>query len=888
MNFLAQLLRRKHMQDDISEEIRLHLLQRTEELAAAGMPREEAEATARREFGDVTQIEEHGREIWTWPRVEELLFDIRYGLRMLRRNPGLTAIILLTLTLGIGATTAIFSVVNAVLLRPFPYFHPERLVALSERNASFHVMNIALPNLRDWQARNNAFESIEGFRSVDVTLTGRGEPQRLQARQVSAGFFPMLGIEAILGRPLTVADDKPDARPVVLLSDSFWMREFGRDPAVLHKQLVLDGQPYTVVGVVPSSRCHASWRQMDVFTPLGLVENIIGGPAHRDVHQGVWAYGRLKPGVKLQQAQSEMSVIADQLARKYPVDQGQGVTVQPLMEHTLQHFRRPLYLLLLAVGLVLLIACANVANLLLSLGIVRRREIAVRSTLGAGPLRLARQHLCESILLAFMSGALGVLVAYIGTAALAGLARDMLPRIEDVSIDHSVLLFVFVTSLVTGIAFGVFPALMALQVDPNEVLKDTSHGSRQGLTRVGARAFLAAGQLALSLVLLVATGLSLKSFYNLVRSDLGFQPDNVLTATLRLAGTKYATNEQRTRFITRLMQKLATLPDVKTAGAIQPLLGGSVTDFRAEGHPAPHPGNEPYLELATVTPGALPALSVKLLRGRYLNANDNHDAPLVAIIDERFADQAWPGENPLGKWLNLDLGTSHKFDAGWKVVGVVRHLELLAGMAPPLPQAFVSKQQVCTSMAVDLGVWCNPPDGESLVISVNGNPSSLEPLLRDGLYSLDPDLAVYDVRPLTEITESAFAPQKLLVVLLSILAGIALLMAAAGTYGAMFYMVAGRTAEIGVRRALGAKRTQVLILVLNLGLSIALSGLAVGVLASLILGRLLRPTLLGVTPTDPVIFVSVAGLLLIVALSASYIPARKALKLGPLEAVRHE
>lgn len=888
MNFLAQLLRRKQMQDDISEEIRLHLAQKCEELVEAGMPREAAEATARREFGDVTQIEEYGREIWTWPRVEELLFDIRYGLRMLRRNPGLTAVMLLTLTLGIGATTAIFSVVNAVLLRPFPYFHPERLVALSERNASFHVMNIALPNLRDWQARNNVFESIEAFRSVDVTLTGRGDPQRLQTRQVSAGFFPMLAITPILGRPFTAADDKPDARPVVLLSDSFWLREFGRDPAVLHKQLVLDGQPYTVVGVVPSSRCHASWRQMDVFTPLGLVENAIGGPAHRDVHQGVWAYGRLKPGVRLQQAQAEMSVIADQLARKYLVDQGQGVTVQPLMEHTLKQVRRPLYLLLLAVGLVLLIACANVANLLLSLGIVRRREIAVRSTLGAGALRLARQHLCESILLALISGVLGVLVAYVGTAALAGLARDALPRIEDVSIDHSVLLFVFVTSLLTGIAFGVFPALMALRVNPNEVLKDTSYGARQGLTRVGARAFLAAGQLALSLVLLVATGLSLKSFYNLIRADLGFQPHDVLTATLRLAGPKYASNEQRTRFITRLMQKLAMLPDVKAVGAIQPLLGGSVTDFRIAGHPAPLPGNEPYLELATVTPGTLPALSAKLLRGRYFDANDNHDTPLAVIIDEKFADQAWPGENPLGKRLNLDLGTSPEFVAGGNVVGVVRHLELLAGMVPPLPEAFVSKQQVCMSRAVDVGVWCNPPDGESLVISVNGNPSSLEPLLRDGLYSLDPDLAIYDVRPLTEITNSSFAPQQLLVILLSILAGIALLIAGAGTYGAMFYMVAGRTAEIGVRRALGANRTHVLRLVLNLGLSIVLSGLAVGVIASLILGRVLRPALFGVTPTDPLILGSVAGLLLVVALSASYIPARKAMKLDPLAAVRHE
>ena len=883
----SRFLNRDQWDEERARELEAYLEIETDENISRGMPPEEARYAAKRKLGNTALVREEIYRMNSVRFIETLLDDLRFAFRMLRRNPGLTAIILLTLTLAIGASTAIFSVINAVLLRPLPYSHPERLVALSERNASFSVMNITLPNLRDWQAQNKVFEDIQAFRSVDVTLTGRGDPQRLQTRQVSAGFFPMLGIEPILGRPFTAVDDKPDARPVVLLSDSYWTREFGRDPAVLHKQLVFDGQPYTVVGVVPTSRCHMSWRQMDAFTPLGLVENLIGGPAHRDLHQGVWAYARLKPGVTQQQAQAEMSAIADQLARQYPVNQGQGVTVQPLMTHALKLFRRLLLLLMLAVGFVLLIACANVATLLLSLGIVRRREIAVRSTLGVGAIRLARQHLCESVLLALISGVLGVLVAYIGTAALAGLARDALPRMEEVSIDHSVLLFAFVVSLVTGIAFGVFPTLMALRVDPNELFKDTIHGSRPGLTRVGARAFLAAGQLALSLVLLVATGLSLKSFYNLVRADLGFQPEHVLTATLRLAGSKYATNEQRTRFTTKLLQKLATLPDVNAAGAMQPLLGGSLTDFRIEGHPAPPPGHEPYLELATVTPGAFPALSAELLRGRYLNANDNHNAPLAVIVDDKFADRAWPGENPLGKRINLDLGASPEFDAGWKVVGVVRHLERLTGMTPPLPEAFVPQQQLCTSTAADSAI-CNPPDGENLAISVKGNPSSLEPLLRDGLYSLDPDLALYDVRPLTEITNSSFAPQELLVVLLSILAGIALLIAGAGTYGVMFYMVAGRIAEIGVRRALGAKRRHVLRLFFGLGLSIVLSGLAIGLIASLILGRVLRPTLFGVKPTDPLIFVSVAGLLLIVALLASYIPARKAMKLDPLAAVRHE
>lgn len=876
--------RRDRRKQELDEEIQAHLRMAAEDRVDRGEDPADARQEVLREFGNVGLVEDVTRDVWGWKWLDDLGQDLHFALRTQRRNPGLTAIILLTLTLGIGATTAIFSVVYAVLLRPFPYRNPDRVVSLSERNHSFHVMVISLPNLRDWQARNHVFESIEPFRNIDVTLTGSGDPQRLKSSQISAGFFPMLGIDPILGHSLTAVDDRPDARRVAMLSDSFWTRQFGRDSSVLHKQLVLDGQTYSIVGVIPSSRCHGGWRQIDVFTPFGLMENELGGPAHRGLYRGVWAYGRLKPGVTLEQAQADLGQIADQLARQYPVNQGQTVTVQRLMEHTLQHVRRPLFLLLLAVSFVLLIACANVANLLLSLGIVRRREIAVRSALGVGAFRLARQHLCESILLALMGGVFGVLVAYLGMSAFGKLAQDTLPRLDEVKIDSTVLLFTFLVSLLTGIAFGMLPALVALRVEPNEVLKDTSHGSRQGLTRVGARAFLAAGQLALSLVLLIATGLSLKSFYNLIRSDLGFDSKHVLTASLTLTGPKYTNNEQRTEFTSRLVQKLAALPNVKAAGAMQPLLGGSLTDYHAEGHPAPIPGKEPYLELLTVTPGALPALSVKLLRGRFFNADDNGSAPLVVIIDERFADRAWPGQNPIGKQLGLDLSNTPQLKTA-KVVGVIRHMELLTGMDPPLPQAFIPQLQLCSSQNGVMGNWCN---SESLVLSTNGNLSSLEPWVRDALYSLDPDLALYDVQPLSEITDSSFAPSQLLVVLLCILASIALLIAAAGTYGVIYYMVAVRTAEIGIRRALGAKPGQVLHLVLNLGVSIILCGLAVGVVASLILGRVLRPTLFGVTPTDPLIFGSVAGLLLIVSLSASFIPARKAMKLDPLEAVRHE
>jgi putative ABC transport system permease protein len=882
------MLRRKRSSGDFTAEIEAHLQLEIEELKQRGLSDEEAQDVAIRTFGNVTLAQERFYEADRWLWWDSLRQDIRFAVRMLRRNSGLTTLILLTLALGIGANTAIFSVVRGVLLRSFRYSNPKRLVVLSEHSPGLPLMYISLPNLRDWQAQNTVFESIEGFRSADMTLTGYGDPQALQTRQVSSNFFHMLGIEPILGRAFSKADDRANATRVVLLSDKFWANEFGSDPSVLHRQLILDGQPYLVVGVVPSSRCHTTWRRMDLFTPLGLMEDAIGRPAHRDLHQGLWAYARLKPGVTLQQARADMDKIALRLSQQYPSDQGQGTNVDPLMDNLVKDARAPLVLLMVAVTFVLTIACANVANLLLSRGIVRRREIAVRRVLGVSGLRLARQQLCESLLLALMGGVLGILLAYVGTAALTRLAQSTLPRMEEVSLDGSVLLFALLVSLLTGISFGVFPALMALRVDPNEVLKDTTYGSRHGLTRLGPRGFLVAGELALSLVLLVATGLSIKSLYNLAQVNLGFQPSNVLTASIRLADTKYPGDAARAEFIKKFMKSLASLQSVNVAGAIDPLNGGAQTDYHVEGRAVPVPGNEPYLELATATPGALATLGVRLVKGRYFNDSDNTDA-LAVIVDDKLAEEAWPGQDVLGKRLELDLGNTSAFKkARWTVVGVVHHLELYAGVVPTLPEAFVPMMQLCASHGSGAGSWCNPRGGIGLVFSSAERRSSLVPAIRDALYTLDPNLALSEVRSLTEITESYTASQQLLTTLLSILAGIALILAGVGTYGVMSYMVAGRTAEIGVRRALGAKQTHILRLVFNQGICISLAGLVLGILASFVLGRIIHPKLFGLAAADPLILGCVSGLLLTVALMASYVPAWKAMQLDPIEAVRHE
>jgi putative ABC transport system permease protein len=870
-----RFFRRNQWDEERARELAAHLEIETDDNIARGMSLEEAQYAAQRKLGNAALIREEIYRMNSVRFLDAFGYDLRFALRMLRKNPGFTAVAVLTIALGIGANTAIFSVVNAVLLRPFPYPHPDRLVALSERAPGLPLMYIAMANLDDWRARNTVFENVEGFRAVNVTLTEHGDPQQLAVRQVTAGFFPMLGIRPILGRPFTSEDDKPDAKPVVLLSDSLWSHEFGSDPGILHKQLMLDGVSYTVIGVIPSSRCHMTWRQANAFTPLGRMKNVIGGPEHRDTHDGIWAYARMKPNVTVDHAREDMGAVARELEKQYPkTNLGQSVNVAPLLQQQVRNARQPLTLLMSAVGLVLLIACANVANLLMSLAVVRRREIAVRRALGAGGARLARQHLCESILLALLGGAVGLVFAYGATAALAHLASSSLPRIEEVSIDRFVLLFTFGLSLVTGIVFGVFPALLALRVEPDDVLKDASHGSCGNSARIGVRGFLAAGQLALSLVLLVATGLTIKSLYHLLQADLGFQPNGVLTASVSLPASRYTDNTQRGLLVEELVGKVGALPGVRAAGFAQ--LGGSQTDVRIEGRPQPPVGSEPYLEFSRITPGTLDALGMKLERGRDFKVSDDAKSPPVCIIDDRFAEQQWPGENALGKRLNFDLpstaGVQHSW---WTVVGIVAHAQIYGPGKPSLAEAFVPFQQL-------------PRSKGSLVIRSDQDQGLLEPMLREVLYSLDPDLPLYDVAPLAECIDAYVAPQRLSTILLSILAGIALLLAAVGTYGVMAYMVTGRTPEIGVRRALGAKPVDVLWLVLNQGICISFGGLIAGMVASLTLGRMVSPMLFGLKASDPMIFAGVGGLLMVVALVACYVPAQRAMRLDPIKAVRHE
>jgi putative ABC transport system permease protein len=713
------------------------------------------------------------------------------------------------------------------------------------------------------------------YRAENVNLTGQGEPQRLSVREVTAGLFPTLGVEPILGRELTPDDDKPGAEPVILLSDSLWTRNFARDPSVLGRRLNLDGELFTVIGVLPSSRFHPSWRTYDAFTSLGRLENVIGGPKRRDEHPGIYAYGRMKPGITVEQARADMISVAAQLGKQYKSNAGNSVVVRPLLDAVVEDVRPSLLVLMGAVGFVLLIACAKVANLMTSRAAERRREVALRCALGAGGARLARQFLCESVLLALIGGALGLVVAYFTTTTLAQMAAAAVPRIQDVAIDRRVLAFTFAVSVLTGVVFGMFPALTAYRSDPNEVLKNSS-ATGGGLAHMKFRNVLAAAEIAISLVLLVGAGLTLKSLYHVVQADAGFDTSGVLAGSFSLPDNQYKSDEQKRLFVQQLVEKASALPGVTAAGFKNPLLGGMQTGFMVEGRPKPEPGKEPSADFARVTPGAMEAMGIRLLRGRYFDASDNEQSMKVLIIDEHMAEQNWPGQDPIGKRMVVALGPEPHGEIPWMtVVGVVRQVKNYGVDQPTRVEAYVPNAQF-------------PGSGGNLVLRSPQDPEHLVSALRRTVHSLDPNMPLFNVRTLREVSEENVAPRKLSVILLSLFSAIALTLAVLGIYGVMTYVVVGRTREIGLRIALGAKPGDVLGLVLGQGARVALCGVVAGVVASLALTHLMRSLLFEVSATDPVTFAAVAVLLSGTALLACYIPARSAMGLDPVYTLRYE
>jgi predicted permease len=808
--------------------------------------------------------------------MQMLLQDLRYAARMLRKNLGFTAVAVLTLALGIGANTAIFSVVNTVLLRPLPYPHPNRLVLLGETSQEVPDMSISMADFNDWRAMNTVFESTVAYQADSVTLTGQGQPEELQVRRVTPGLFSTLGVKPILGRPLGPEDDKVGAAPVVMLSDTLWSTKYARDPNVIGKQLTLDGEAFTVIGVLPSSHFHESWHPFDVFTSLWRLEDQFGGEDRRDSHPGIYAYALLKPGVTVEQARSQLVSIANRLAKQYPkTNLGTSASVTPLLGAIVDDVRPSLLVLMGAVGFVLLIGCANVANLLVARATERQREVAIRKALGAGRWRLARQLLTESVLLAFLGGVSGLGVAWWATQGLVNAASGAVPRIGDVSVDGWVLAFTFALSLLTGVFFGIFPVLHASHADVNDALKENTPGSGTGTARRRLRDTLVVGELAISLVLLVGAGLTLESLFHVLRADPGFKPRGVLTARFSLPDVKYKTDDQRRQFVSRLTEKLAAIPGVQAAGFKNPLLGGWQSSFAIEGRPLPKPGEMPSAEFSRVSPGALPAMGAELMRGRYFTQDDNEKGPMSCIVDDKFAAQYWPGEDPIGKHVLMDAPTPGQTPPPTTVVGVIREIKNYGVDQPVLAEMFVPFAQ-------------RPGSGGNLVIRSTVDAGGLADAMRSVMQSLDPDLPIFSVRTLESFVAENIAPRRLSVLLLSLFAGLALLLAAVGIYGVISYSVTQRLHEIGIRMALGASPRDVVRLIVGQGARLVVAGVAVGVVCAFGLSRLLSSLLFGVNAGDPPTFAGVVVLLAAVALAAGYIPARRASRTSPLEALRYE
>jgi putative ABC transport system permease protein len=820
--------------------------------------------------------------LWLQPRrwEDEMIQDLRYGLRILVKNPGFTSIAVFTLALGIGANTAIFSVVNAVLLRQLPYEDPERLVVLWERQRNIEQESPSYPNFLDWQAQSQSFEQMAVARRDSVNLTGAGEPERLLCRQVSANFFSTLGVRPQLGRAFTPEEDSVRADPVVVISHNLWQRRFGADTEIINKTLTLSNRQLTVIGVLPPD--FQFYLPTDVFVSINLTmpERLKQARAE---HGGIIAVARLKPKVTQAQALAELENIAVNLERQYPkTNTTNRVFLRSIREDQVGSVKSSLLLLFGAVGFVLLMACANVANLLLARAAARQKEIAIRAALGASRARVWRQLLTESLLLAGLGGTLGLLLAAWGKGLLVVEIANNLPWIKELRPDSQVLLFAATASLLTGAVFGIFPALHSSQLKLTEALKEGNRGA--GGARQPMRSGVVVAEVALALLLLVGAGLMLRSFALLNRIDTGFKPQNLLTMTTMLSPTRYADAAKVRGFYDELKRRIQTLPGVQSVAFSNrvPLQGFNVTTVVLEGQSF-NSDSEGYLSVnSIVSRDYFHAMGITLLKGRLFTPQDTtNSGGLVAVIDQNMARDLFTGKDPLGQAIFLDEGKIRV-----QIVGVVNHIRHISYDAEE--QAKV-KYQFYTSIAqIPDQYVAQIMRSLNVIVRAERDPASLIAAVRAQVFEMDRDQLVDNGMTMEQIIAGTISQRRFLMYLLVIFAVIAVTLAVVGIYGVISYAVTQRTHEIGIRLALGAKKGDVLKLVIGQGLKVALSGIGIGLLAAWAVTRLLTSMLYGVSATDPLTFSGVSLLLMGVALLACYLPARRATKVDPLVALRHE
>jgi putative ABC transport system permease protein len=882
---LLSLLRRRRYEREMEEEMRFHLERQIEQNLEAGMATEEAHYAARRQFGNQTWLKEVSREMWSLNSIEALIQDLRYGARMLMKSPGFTFVAMLTLALGIGANTAIFSVVNGVLLRALPYYEPERLVMvwghrpILQAQIGLEDFPVAVADFVDWRNQNQVFEQMAAMWTPRMNLTGGGEPESVVGLRASASLFPLLGARFAVGRAFLPEEDRAGADRVVVISHGLWQQRYGADPKLIGQKITLNDEAHTVIGVtapdfqfprrgeVPTDFYLGVTTKVDLYLPIAFTPELMNNRGG----DFLMVIARLKPGVSLQQASADMSAIARRLTEQYPqTNTDKGVRLAPLHQQTVGKARTALLVLLGAVGFVLLIACANVANLLLARAAGRQKEMAIRAALGASRWRVVRQLLTESLLLAISGGAAGLLLAWWGVELLLSIAPDNLPRAHDIRIDSRVAGFTLLVSLLTGILFGLLPALQASKTNLSVTLKE---GGREaaGLLRRRLRGLLVVSEVALAFVLLIGAGLLIRSFARLTEVDPGFDPRGVLTMDIALPFTKYR-DGRSLAFFQQTLERVRALPGAEAAATVSslPLSGapGSLT-FGIEGRPSPTEQSF-NAGMHIISPDFFKTFRVPLIKGRLLAESDGAKAPPVVVVNESLARNYFANEDPLGK--RITNGDETREIVG--VVGDVKHSAL--------------DEEAKREMYFPMAQRRFPPIFMTLAVRISGDPMQMVAAVRGQVWAVDKDIPISNIETMERLMAKSVAPRRFNLLLLGAFALVGLALAGVGLYGVMSYMVTQRAREIGVRMALGAQTGDVLRLVIGEGMKLALIGAALGLGGALGLTRLLKTLLFGVSATDPLTFIVIAAVLIIVALLACWIPARRAARMDPLVSLRVE
>src|SRR5262245_8949230 len=795
--------------------------------------------------------------------------DLRYGRRMLMKKPGFTLIAAITLALGIGANTAIFSVVDAALIRALPYHNPDRLILLSATTTGGERDLMSIEEMREFQTGAQSLEDVTGMVARSVNLPGVDRPDRVRGAYVTANFFQVFNLKPVVGRTFAPGEERPGAEKVVVVNERIWRERFGGDPNLAGKKLILNGEPFSVIGVAPPDFIQPMDPEVEVWMGAAAYP---GNTAQRDF-RFLYGIGHLKPGAGQEQAQAEMNTIANQLALAYPGENtGRGAKVENLHEVMVGGLRRMLYLLFAAVGVILLIACANLANLLLARGLARQREIAVRAALGAGKWRLVRQSVTETSLPSVAGGGLGLLIAQWGLEALKRLPQNFV-RGEDVGVDTRVLLFTLAVAVVTGWLFGLAPAIQLARPELNTILKDGGRSGGEGAKWNRVRGAFVVAQVALSLLLLVGGGLLIRSFEKLLRVDPGFKPENLLTREYRLPRNKYQQGEAQWNFHRQVVERIRVTPGVNSASLVRGLPfsgnGGSVAIILPDRENPPK-GKEPVVRSNTAVPNYFETMGIPFIKGRLFNEQDQLNTPRVFIINQTMARRFWPDQDPIGKQIKIDADSPAGTVIG--VVGDAKHYWLDEEAQPQMYEAYSQSP----------GIFA------TVVVRTTVEPMSLAEPVRQAVWKVDADQPMWKVRTLESLIERSVADKRFLMVLMGVFAALALALTVIGLYGVMSYAVSQRTQEIGVRMALGAGARNLHRMGLRQGMTLVSIGVAVGLAASWLLTRLMAKLLFGVSATDPLTFSSIPLLLAIVALLACWIPARRATKVDPIVALRYE